>query len=318
MSVFSSISDESGNSISTGIICRPWNSVSLDCQWECYFYEISKSDIEGGRDIFVDFHHLNGGWTRHYYRPFHPDRGSLENLKKMVSNSKIVRWHNYYNDSCSTPVRVIHFVSPTDPKAIAGCYVTKIIPAKNKDLLFLKAVVPDVKLSRALETPCNVAVCSVCNTSGTVVFDHGDYIKMDFSPYQFAFDSNQVSIHSRFLPILEPAYRGNIVMQRKNHANIIYLAVPYVFTSCNGDYVELKFPDFSIYFLPIPSQAFVHPLSTFFETLMSLDGWIQYNDQLDVFIMRDDVFQNNLLHQSRHLILFDINSRTADTDPHVN
>ena len=212
---------------------------------------------------------------------------------------------------------VIQFVSPTDSKAIAGCYVTKIIPAKNKDLPFLKAVVPDVKLSRALETPCNVAVCCVCNTSGTVVFDEGDYIKMDLSPYQFAFDSNQVAIHSRFMPILEPAYRGNIVLQRRNHPNIIYLAVPYVFTSYNRDLLELKFPDISIYFIPIPIQAYVHPLSTFFETLMALDGWVQYNDQCNVFIMRG-VFQINLLHQSCHLILFDINSRTADSPVHLN
>ena len=73
----------------------------------------------------------------------------------------------------------------------------------------------------------------------------------------------------------------------------------------------------SPYFIPIPIQAYVHPLSTFFETLMALDGWIQYNDQCNVFIMRG-VFQINLLHQSCHLILFDINSRTADSPVHLN
>ena len=308
ITLFSSTSDHCDNTIGTKIIRRPGNSISLDHSWGCYFHEISESDIEGGRDIFVDFHCVNGSensWSRHYYRPFHLDRESKINLKNLVSDKNIVRWHTYYNGSCSSPLRALNFRSPTNPEALAGCYVTKLLPAKNNDLHICKATVP-VNPGTALETPCSVSDCRVCRTSRETVFNDGDYINMDFSPYRFVFDVNEVTINLRFLPILERAYSGNIVLHLKRNPNILYLAVSSV---CSG--AKLKFIDFFILFRPIPTQTVDHGLTTFFRNAIASDHWIQTNDDSDAFVLRDPI-PTILLHQARHLILLDFESPNAD------
>ena len=301
-----------GNSISTGIIRRPGNSVTLHRPWDSYLYEISFSEFKADRDIVVRYHHFNGfesSWSPHYYRPFHLDRESEMSLRDLVSDPTIACWQIYYNDTCSSPVMAINFRKPNHQKAVAGCYVTKIIPARNNELLILKARYSSI-LGTASDNSCNVPDCRVCRNSGPLVFNDGAYIDMDYSSYRFVFDTNGVSIDLRLLPILEQAYCGNVVVLLKGETNRICLAVPHIFKDYINDIVCGKSVDFSLYFCTIPIKERGDPLSKFLSSSLRANVWIETQKDSNVFFMRDPL-PSILLHKARHLILLEVESHNS-------
>ena len=299
------------SSMSTAIIRRLENSTSGQF-WNCYFYEINESDAVAGRDIFVRYRHQEsgGGWSTHFYRPFHPDSKSLSNLKQLVSDKKIACWEYYY-ESCSSPVMAINFRSPDHPLSVAGCFVKTIIPARNNDHPMFNAT-----YSLMHRTPpdsrCNVVDCRICRIPGPAIFKDGEYVETVASPYKFVSASEKDSKMPDFLPILERAYDGNIVVLNKSKHDEICLAVPFaIFSDYRNSSVAVKFNDFSILFYPIPRQNCGHPLSTFLESAIR-DNWIQINDEPYVFFKREPL-PPSLLHIARNLIILQFESRNDNS-----
>ena len=304
---FPSISDSYGTSISTQIIRRQSES-TRGHPWTCYFYEILESAKEGGRDIVVIFRfHENGSLSTHHYRPFQPDRESLENLANLVSDPTIVCWKAFFH-GCSSPFMAINFRSSNHPIAVAGCFVTAIISARNDDRLIYNARV--LLPSPASQTRCVVPNCRMCRLDEITVFQNGDYIVKDIPPCRFVCASNNGQISFRFLRILEGAYHGNIVALHKGKVDALYLAVPPIYRHYKYGSVAVKFADFSLLFYPIPRQNCCHPLSAFFRSAILDDVWIPINEDPQFFFKRDPI-PSTYLHLCRNLILLDVERRNA-------
>ena len=249
-------------------------------------------------------------WSTHFYRPFHPDRESLYNLAKLVSDEKIACWE-FYVQSCSSPVMAINFRSPV---AVTGCVVNTIIPARNIDLPIFNATYSS--MHRTPPDPhCNVVDCRICRMPGPTIFKDGEYVETRASPYKFVFASDNDSKIRDFLPVLERAYDGNMALLKRTKHDEICLAVPFaIFNDKNhrNCSVAVKFNDFSILFHPIPRQSCGHPLSTFLESAIRDDIWIPVNDEPCFFLKRQPI-PPCLLHIARNLIMIEFESRNGDS-----
>ena len=197
--------------------------------------------------------------------------------------------------------------------AVAGCFVTTIIPAKNDDLPIFNARV--ILPLRPPEPQCTVSDCRLCHKDGSSVFINGTYITMDLPPHRIVFAFKYGHINFRILPILERAYCGNIVALYKGVVDVVYLTVPPIYRDEKYGSLDVKFADFSILFYPVPIQNYGLSLSDFCLPSILDGALIPINDAPNYFLLRDPL-PPGLLHFVRHLILQDANRRNR-TPPDV-